>query len=133
MPARPASMKRRAWPALLAGLLAVACRTEAAWRLNEPPWTVETIREHEDARATLADGTQVVLGNARVVTNPWSPYLAGDDDDRRRRIELEKIVRLETRRSAPERFSEYGEATQLVLIVLALVIAGLIWNEADAH
>lgn len=132
MSRRPAARSGMAWPALLA-VLVVACRTEAAWRLNEPPWTVETIGEHEDARATLADGTQVVLGNARVVPNPWSPYLAGDSDDRRRRIELAEIVRLETRRRPPERFSEYGEATQLVLIVLALVLAGLIWNEADAH
>ena len=119
---------------LLVLTLLGSCATDEPWRLVQPPWTTEAIGEREDARATLQDGTRVELQNARIVLNPWGSYLAGDDqDERRRQVELDSIQRLEAKRRPSERLSEYSDATQLIFVVLALLVGALIWNNASTH
>jgi hypothetical protein len=119
---------------LLQLLFIGACAADAEWRPVPMPWTTEAIGENQDARAVLNDGSLVELENARIVLNPWGSYLAGDDvDARRRQIELENIQRLDARQRRPERFSELSDATQLLFVVFALVVAGLVWNNASTH
>jgi len=118
---------------LLLTLLA-SCATDEPWRPVARPWTTKAIGEREDARAMLQDGTLIELENARIVLNPWGSYLAGDDqDERRRQVELASIERLESRRRPPDRFSEYSDATQLILVVLALLVGALVWNNASTY
>jgi len=126
----------RGWPLVLLLVLTqlASCATDEPWRLVQLPWTPEAIGERDDARATLQDGTQVELENARIVLNPWGSFLAGDDQGgRRRQVELDSIHRLESRQRPPERFSEHSDATQLILVVLALLLGALIWNNAATH
>jgi len=127
-------MRLRAIPAVLALTLLGACRSEESWRPVSLPWTMEAIGENEDARATLDDGTRIVLENARIVPNPWSSYLAGDDaDERRRHVPLDDIRELETRERAPEVFSQMSDGAQLIYVVLVLLLAGFIWTGADLY
>jgi hypothetical protein len=125
-------MKPRVWILLLA--LLASCATDEPWRPVVRPWTTEVIGEREDARALLRNGTLIELENARIVLNPWGSFLAGDDrDERRRQVDLDSIDRLESRRQPPERFSEYSEATQLILVVLAFIVGALVWNNASTY
>lgn len=113
-------------------LLVGACRSEEHWRVVLHPWNIEAIGENEDARATLADGTEVVLRKASIVLNPWSSYVAGEDaDERRRHVPLDDVQLLEARERAPERFSQMSDGMQLIYVVLVLFLAGWIWNGAD--
>ena len=125
------SARRRA--ALFLALAVVpGCGSPGPWRLIEPPYTSELLGEREDARVVLHDGTVQVLENARIVPNPWDSYVAGDDaDGRRRRTSLLDVHRLEARVRAPERFWELDDAGQLLVVVLALVVGAVIWNNTS--
>ena len=122
------------WLVLLALLSTqlVGCGSPGPWRMIQEPYTTELIGEREDARVTLNDGSVVVLEYARIVLNPWDSYVAGDGEGgRRRQISFDDVHRLEARKRAPERFSDFDDATQLLFVVGALLLGAVIWNNAS--
>ncbi len=125
---------RRIFLLFMLACLVAGCQAPGPWRLVQEPYATDQIREREDARVTLNDGTVLVLENARIVPNPWNSYVAGDGaGGRRRQVDLGQIHRLEARKRAPERFPEYSDATQLLLVTLAILFGAIIWNNTGLH